>query len=670
MKSRLHRHGNLSVILWSIAVLLFALFLCVVPLFDILGFEFAAATGVLFFLVQGSLATGRVGDLRRRIAASAPREHGAAPRGSGVSASFSLFFSGLPALLLHCTISLAVILLNMARVPNCDPVEGLLFFVLIPVVSGLLGNALGLVAGLAAGSRSRAHLILLLFVLASAMHSLYYLFFHPGTFTTSAIIGLFPGPVYEEALSITLPLLLARIMTLTGTAAVLLLSAATFDPERRRPALSPREWNSPRRQCFGLFLAALVLLGSGYGYRGDLGIATSRRFLHSKLDGLLKTEHFDIRYERNSPVAEDLALIAADHEFRFNQITSCLDVDFGKRITSYIYSSPGQKKRLIGAGGTMIGDPMNLEMHLNYGRFPIPVLKHELTHVISSAFGLPIVGVGRNVGLMEGVAEAVEWDGGDLTLHQRCRVMAQLSLLPDVRRLMSGFNLWAESAATSYPACGSFVRFLMVRYGARRLKEVYSSGKFGDVYGKNIDMLVREWEGFIAVIDLPDMDFAAEEYRLRRPSILHRVCARKIASILEEGDACLDRRRFAAAASLYRDAYRLNTGDPRALWRLARAQYGGNDLESAEESALLLELHSNSIPLHGISARKYAESTLHCVAPETASVSLSWFTAPTGLQSELLGLRFSDLLLGFELVDAGSDRTLRSPHACVDHAGE
>ena len=106
-------------------------------------------------------------------------------------------------------------------------------------------------------------------------------------------------------------------------------------------------------------------------------------------------------------------MIALDHQWQYAQLTDFLKVNSSKKIISYIYPDEKTRKRIIGAEATTIANPIHKEIHLVYYYFPHPVLKHELTHVLSSEFGTRFLKISPKVGLIEGLAVAADWNNSD-----------------------------------------------------------------------------------------------------------------------------------------------------------------------------------------------------------------------------------------------------------------
>ncbi|MGK0360433.1 MAG: hypothetical protein ACI9U2_002746, partial [Bradymonadia bacterium] len=110
--------------LWAGILLTTAVALCFVPLFNLLAFEFAFALGIPVALcagLTGARAEGRT--VWRR------------------------WLSAMRTAAILATLPLIPITLNALRVRNCDWLEGLLFYALLPGLTVIIASAWGVLAG-------------------------------------------------------------------------------------------------------------------------------------------------------------------------------------------------------------------------------------------------------------------------------------------------------------------------------------------------------------------------------------------------------------------------------------------------------------------------------------------------------------------------------------------
>ncbi len=520
-------------LVWTVLIALAAAALAAVPLLDFLGFGFAFATALLAAVAAADLGAARV---RRARASAVQTRPGTTVRDLWLAASID----GV----LLLVAPLLIISVNALRVRNCDWWFGLQSYVLMPVLSAVLLSGVGVLCGLLAGPRRRLSIALpYLVVLGSIALSLWRFYAAPPVFSYNPLVGYFPGNLYDEDLAFGAPFYFARLYQFAGVSALLALAAVRLDVPRLAVRLrQPRPASGRRRPlAAALLLAALTAALSMES--GSLGFAIDEAELAKALPGRYETEHFVIHYPAGGDIARDIAAIAADHEFRLQQVVATLGVRPAGKITSFYFGDAEQKFRLMGARNVYMAKPWRHEIYLNHSSFPHQILRHEIAHVVAGAFGGPIFAVSArgpfglplffNVGLIEGIAVAADWPDHftrELTPHQSVKAMKQLDLAPPVEQVLStGFLSLAS--ARSYTVAGSLVRYLLDRHGAERLRTLYrTGGDFRRAYGRSQEVLLGEWQQFIdEEVTLPPRAAEIVRERFRMPSIFERPCPHAIA---------------------------------------------------------------------------------------------------------------------------------------------
>ena len=629
------------------------------PLVDDLGFEFAFltafiatfATGLMTihlvagWRMDGMRGDGRQGDGRQGDGprTDGPRTDGPrtdGPRNTRLPTMLALLFGlALSTLLLP----LAVMFVKSWISGFCNVPEGLAFYLLLPGVSVLWSTAVALVCVLAAERRLRATLLFLGVMFASIGISLFRLATQPPVFVYNPIIGYFPGPIYDEVVVITTTLLTARALVLVSVLAIAAGLQICFDPStwKIRPALllkfrsgdpddgkfrggsdggpggnpdggsaasagsaTPAERSTlPQPAASGiamrvLLLASLAVLAAAYVYRAPLGIVIDRAHIQQTLGGHRQTAHFDIYYDLKAISAWNIDLIARDHEYQLARIIDYLDVPPpSTRIASYIYADADQKKRLMGARHTSIERPGADEMHLNNASFPHPVLKHELVHVVSAAFGNALYGGSYWIGFHEGLAEAVDWQDAPMNPHEWSRAMRELGFAPPLEDLLSMTGFWTAASSRSYTLCGSFVRFLIERHGLPAFKQAFPEGAVEEAYGRTTAELIAEWEAFVDGIQLREDQLRIARQRFIRPAIFRRHCPHEVAALNDRAWQAYSAGRYADAVRDFDRVLELEPENPSALRGLLYGTYRLADYERTESAALLIERPDQTVGL-------------------------------------------------------------------------
>lgn len=498
---------------------LLALALAFVPLFDVLGFERALASGLLASPVSAAVGISVVRSARAK--------------GGGDLARVASHAVGVALLMLIPTL-VAGVVVELITQP-CDQQQGIIFLLLLAGGNTIFGAALGTVAGIALPRRPLPGIAVALTLLGFLGAALWRLYSEPQIFLYSLSFGYWPGSLYDEDIEVHGTLWVFRGLTLLVALAVIALARAFTDPRTLTLSLA-------RPRLTTLLGALLLAFVAATTWRAgeSLGFSLTRETLERELSRHLVTPHFELFIAPNVS-AEDVERLKEDHEFRYQQLSRFFKVEPKQRIKSFIYATERQKRRLMGAAGTQISRPWAHEIHINGFGVPHPVLKHELAHVFaaeiaSGPFKVPAsAGVLVNVGVVEGTAVAADWPASELSIHGWTRAMRALHLAPDVAQMLDPAGFWAISSYRAYTVAGSFVRWLIDTEGMERFARLYATNDFQGTYGRPLSELATSWGVFVDGLPLPPNELLMAEQRFKRPSIFQKVCAHKAATLSRQG---------------------------------------------------------------------------------------------------------------------------------------
>ncbi|MBI3578629.1 MAG: hypothetical protein HY089_04365 [Ignavibacteriales bacterium] len=473
---------------FALGFIILVSFVCTqIPLFNYLGFEFSALIALV-----GSFS---VGLLTIALWRNVGEEY------AGRLWKFSFHSARLFLLLL--LIPFLIISANALFVKNCSFVHGVSLFVLLPAPSFIVAYAIALLVSVSISGWRKTVFVLLYFVIL--LHVAYVTFTRPQIFAFNPLIGYFPGFTYDEGLRIINRLLIYRLGSLAASIAIIMLAVIIHRRKERK----------------------------------SIGTGTEAQQAVAAID----MGHIVVVLPDSSLKGKRLEQVLQLHEFYFAQLSRAFRIDPQRKIYSFLYSSPEQKARLIGAGGTNIAKPWLWQLHLNITDVE-GSLKHELAHVMAAEFGLPFIRVGLNSGIIEGLATAAERTAYDESLHRLSAMIFDIGANPDMESLFSLSGFMKAHPGVSYTLAGSFCRFLIDRYGIRRFKMVYQTGSFTTFYNKNLPALLKEWESFLRGYTLNDADREKAAYLFKRPSIFGKECARVIANLNDETRALYGKKQY------------------------------------------------------------------------------------------------------------------------------
>lgn len=470
------------------------LLLVPVPLLNVLQVESAAVVALVSFFVAGRAAVGSFRD-------------------GGASWGRVLLWHEAALL-----VPLCVLLVAQMGAPTCTVGQGVLFYALFPGVTVVLAVSLayalqglgvprpGLVLGGVGGA----------LVVAGP---LYDLGLHPQFYTYNHVFGGVLGPIYDEQLAVRPGLFVFRGLTLLWAGVAVLVG----------------RWARGRRHPWGLLLCAGAI-ATVYAYAAPLGINTPAWYLQKHLKGHTRTAHFDLYYDPAQVDASAAQALAQAHEARYAWIRDRLGASpkgTGRRVQSYIYPNPDVKGRLTGARTTSVSPVWLATPQVHLLRSEVSrSLGHELAHVASRAYGLPGLKASWAPGVVEGWAVALEPPSAAPSPDDLVRTAAATdtttSLRAEARAIadrLSPWGFWTGRGAVSYATMGSFVAFLLDRYGPERLTRVYAWGNFEEVYDRSLRRLAREWAAHLRRASAVDRDaHAVVTRRFTRPSLFEADC--------------------------------------------------------------------------------------------------------------------------------------------------
>ncbi len=538
----------------------------ILPLLEVPGYELGQAAALLSALILAPW----LGIAAARLERARPDPSPVAAWASSSAAS-TMLLAGL----------LAGSAIRAAFGP-CHPFDAAGFFPVLALPSAWLGCAVASSLTFAVrGRRSVAAALYAAAVLLVLAWRLVEAYRGPAAFLLDPLLGYLPGPLYDEAVPLDGRVLAARAETLGWAAAIAGAAALAHLLARRRAGR-----DAPGRGPGALGAVGLVLIAAGWTARialqggVDLRTAIADR-LGARRDGPRCTVFLPA--EKPAQAAGELL---AECEFHVADVAARLGIAAPPHVTVYVYRSAEEKRRLIGASHTDFTRPWLAEIHLLDRPLPHPVLRHEIVHAVASVLAPgPLHVPARyrvipSLALVEGLAVALESPGSGFTVHQWSRAARDLGYLPDLERILGPAGFWSQAPARAYTAAGSFLAYLLQRYGAAPVDAAYRTSHLAAALGKPLPELVREWQRALdGVAPQEDLTVAAARW-LGRGSLFDRRCAREAAVLLRDAGRAAALGRTVEACRLYAREAEVDQA-PDALVLEGEALADAGDLEGA-----------------------------------------------------------------------------------------
>lgn len=437
-------------------------------------------------------------------------------------------------------------LLVYSLLTGCFSIHGLGFWILYPVPSVFFGIATGRLARVWNIPKGRFLTILvLLSVSFGGLIIEFYTF--PQVYFFNHVWGGWPGPIYDETVQVTDSLIYFRLLTLAW---IVLL------------------WNLPgilkTNHAKWIVLVSAAVLALCYAKLPELGIISPSTYLQEQLGGVRQTPHFTLYYAKNYFTEDEINLLAKEHEFYFQQISSRLELSkysSDRKIESYLYAHPWQKKELVGAKFTSYV-PVWLEQdQLHIAKQQLDgSLKHEMVHVLAKQFGNDMLNASWSIGLIEGLAVAVAPDESDIsTIDQIVVSERPLPTADEMKSALSPLGFYGGRSAVNYTTSGSFVRYLLANYPVSNFKEAYRSS-ISNAYRKPFSELVNGWHDHLETVSVDSADQRIARRLFSIPSLFEKECPHILSDFAVHWDNYrfhLSERDTSSALSSLDEVYRL-----------------------------------------------------------------------------------------------------------------
>lgn len=420
---------------------------------------------------------------------------------------------------------------------ECPFGEGIFFFLVIAVPNLLFGITFGIYISLFYKSY-KATLILLVITLLLLISPLIEIYFNPGFKFYNLIFGYFPGTIYDENISIDTRLLLFRFLN------AVLFSIALFLYKYIRDFRNAKIY---------LIIFCVVIFVFNIPLKGVLGFSITKGVLNNHFSSMRQTAHFNIYYESDENDFERLYLPLL-HEYYYSKIKNELGIKEEIKIDSYIFNNDIEKGEFIGSVNADIAKPWQKQIYITKQSID-RTLKHELVHAISYSLGNSFLKLPYhfNPALLEGLATAIENDFAGVPIHYAAYQIIKTYPIK-IEDLFSGFSFFGNYSSISYVVSGSFLKFILEKYGNEKLLILYKNGSFQEIYKKDISLMGEE---YIKYLDTLGYSFD-KNYSLLYfggQTIFKKICPRFAAKEFERGIILFQNKDYDLASDIFRKLY-------------------------------------------------------------------------------------------------------------------
>ena len=392
----------------------------------------------------------------------------------------------------------SVILAAYLRDEFCRPMDGVMYQLLIALPSVLLTSFWwGWTAQLAKRKRFRVPVYLLLPLLDLGF-TLYALYNWPPIVAFGQFFGYFAGSIYDESIQVIQSLAFYRI----GTGLLILCLIAGQCPHIRMV----------RRLAMPVLG---ILIAAGYHFflssAGILPPVGREKLAQTLWQTVESPDHaFRVHFLPKSKDRRSLeiqkSIILRNYTKDYRYLESFFQTRPPASIDIWVYPDARVKGRFIGAERTSFARVWKSETHLVQTSPDGTLARHEMSHLFAASFGQPPLRVAGAfyfpaIGWIEGLAMAAEWPINTYSLHTWSHAILQnRETFGDVSVSSLLYGFWSMPSRVAYTLAGSYVRYLIDRYGIEKVKQLSREfpGKFDEIIHVSAADSLNEWKKYIS----------------------------------------------------------------------------------------------------------------------------------------------------------------------------
>jgi hypothetical protein len=491
----------------SLSTFLLNYYLLHLPLFKEFSYEFAAINGLLFFISIPLLNLKLI------------KEN---------SSNRKKIFQ----IIVLLSLPLIVVLLNLFSYSYCSLFDGITFYFVISLVSGLIAFLLSEIIYFISPKRTYIIYILVLVILISIPFIEIYRY--PQIYFYSPLIGFFPGSIYDEDIIVDKSLIIYRTLNI-------MFFLSFYFLIKKRTLKSK------------LLLTTLLLVGAVVSFLISpfLGFSTNEFRIKKALSVLTNTDNFIIYSDQLDSVEQKI--FAMHCEYYFYELNNVVKNKPSKKIKVFLFSNSDEKRKIFGSGNADVAKPWLYQIYLDKGSWK-STLKHEIAHVFSAEFGTSLLKLSGDLSpfLIEGFATSQDPFVDIISIDYLAAIHQKNSDLDVLHNLQKSLNFFGFNSTLSYVYAGSFSRYIINKFGIEKYKLYYKTNDFERAFNKQLDEVISEYKDYLVKF-YPDSSLHQYNYYFGRKSLIQKECPRFIGKQIKKAWSLYLKKDFSNAKKIFAD---------------------------------------------------------------------------------------------------------------------
>lgn len=425
---------------------------------------------------------------------------------------------------------LIVVSFNYFFFEICSFKEGVYFYLVISLASGLIAFFIAEIIYFL--SPRRAYLLLIISLMVLIAIPLFELYLYPQIYFYSPLIGFFPGSIYDEDISIDLKLIIYRALNLLFVYVFYFLIKKKIVENK-------------------LLFSSLTLVGIIISFFISLlfGFSTNENRLENLLSNKIETDNFIIYFDKLDSTEQKI--ISLYFNYYYSELQKSIKTKPSKKIKAFLFENDNDKRKYFGSENADVAKPWLYQIYLDKNSWK-STLKHELAHIFSAEFGSSFLKLSGDFSpfLIEGFATAMDPFVDIYNIDHLAAIHYNNSKKNIIPKISGSINFFGFNSTLSYIFSGSFCKYLIEVYGIDKFKIFYSNNDFEKVYNKKLSNVTDEYLKYLESISI-DTSSNTFYYYFGRKALIQKDCPRFIGRKIKEGWKLFEKDHIADAKNVF-----------------------------------------------------------------------------------------------------------------------
>lgn len=403
-------------------------------------------------------------------------------------------------------------------------------------------------------------LIMMLVYFSFALYSLVNYYFEPQLFLYNPLIIFFPGLVYNDFFELSFSILIYCGSLLIASSIIIFLHIHRSNDKIK---LETKNY---------LKLSPILIYSCLFILSNQIGLSTNQLKLKNHFPIQISDKKIKIYFEAKNIEKLHQLIYLEKTKFHVNQLKKELNYDI-PFVEIFIFESDESKKRLLGDEKADFTKPWLNQIYVTRNSFD-QTIKHELAHVFLGQRTSNIfkVAAGFNLALIEGGAMALEWEWiEDEPIYYAALINRFITSI-DAEQLFKNYFFVTSLNSISYIYSGSFIRYVIDEYGIEKFLKFYQTGKFYEVYQRELNSEFERFRKKLGKIPLTSEDSLKTRVLFGGQSMFQFNCPRSIARKARKAQSLLNNREFIDAEKMFSKLYD-KTNDIKYFVSLVRSKF-------------------------------------------------------------------------------------------------